>query len=119
MFLTLGLRSGTAGRVTIANYLQILWSIVLEIIFLHSYPHWLSLIGACFILFNAGIAIYKAAKVKTGQNKSGNKSEKKMKYVKIDTSREEEEDEDEESSSHNGANEDENESGIQMNTLSK
>ena len=122
MFLTLGLRAGTAGRVMIANYLQILWSIILEIMFLHSYPHWLSLVGACFILFNAGLAIYKAAKAKSGQNQSGNEGEKdskkKGKYVKIDASGEED-NIDDEGSGHSGASEDENESGVQMSTFSR
>ena len=101
----------------IANYLQILWSIILEIVFLGSYPHWLSLIGACLILFNAGIAVYKAARAKPDQGKesestatSGNK-EKKGKYIKLDAPDEDEEDDNTVDS--------ENEESIQMDQLSK
>lgn len=79
----------------IANYLQILWSIILEIIFFGSYPHWLSLVGACFILVNAGLAIYKAATASntsqqsTKENEKGTNSSTKKngKYVMISSSK--------------------------------
>lgn len=102
----------------IANYLQILWSIILEIIFFNSYPHWLSLVGACFILVNAGIAIYKATTGTKASPKSVKDNKSKGKYdmlssndggdehVEIDS------DEDEDHSN-------ENVNGIRMGTLNK
>ena len=78
----------------IANYLQILWSIILEIIFFGTYPHWLSLIGACLILVNAGIAIYKAATTAKPESKGAGESgsgansgaKKKGKYSMLESS---------------------------------
>ena len=137
VLLTTGLRTGTAGRVMIANYLQILWSIILEIIFFGTYPHWLSLIGACLILVNAGIAIYKAATAAKpeaqGAGESGSgpsaRAKKKGKYSMLDSTDGNDEhvnidddDKGEEEEEEGDHNEDDHLSGsneIRMETLNK
>ena len=58
--LTLALQTGTAGRVTVANYTQIIWAFIWGLIFLGEKPMLTSLIGTLLIAVDAGCAVYKA-----------------------------------------------------------
>ncbi|KAF4622109.1 hypothetical protein D9613_009308 [Agrocybe pediades] len=52
-FLTMGLQREAAGRSTIAMYTQVIFAMILEYIFFHTYPLPLSLCGAFMIIVSA------------------------------------------------------------------
>ncbi|KAF8308542.1 hypothetical protein DL93DRAFT_2086719 [Clavulina sp. PMI_390] len=66
--LTMGLQLETASRGSIGLYIQIIYSVVLERIFLHHEPTVLSIIGTCIIMTSA---IYIAVTKNSGQIAGG------------------------------------------------
>ena len=58
--MTLALQTGTAGRVTIANYTQIIWAFIWGLVFLGEKPVLTSIFGTLLIAVDAAFAVYKA-----------------------------------------------------------
>jgi len=54
------LQTGTAGRVTVANYTQIVWAFIWGLVFLGEKPELTSLLGTLLIAVDAAFAVYKA-----------------------------------------------------------
>jgi len=71
--LTLALQTGTAGRVTVANYTQIVWAFIWGLVFLGEKPELTSLLGTLLIAVDAAFAVYKAWIKKPSAKKEDNK----------------------------------------------
>ncbi|KAL5514086.1 hypothetical protein ACEPAG_2847 [Sanghuangporus baumii] len=70
--LTMGLQRETAGRGSLAIYVQIIYATILERIFFHTVPSALSIIGTMIIM---GSAVYVAVTKKTTKTSSSTESE--------------------------------------------
>ncbi|KDR72932.1 hypothetical protein GALMADRAFT_252285 [Galerina marginata CBS 339.88] len=80
LLLTMGLQRETAGRASMGIYIQVVFAIILEYIFFHTVPQFLSIIGMFMIIISA---VYVALTKGKGQTSSSSAKGKSVVLPKV------------------------------------